>query len=127
VVAYGRVAGEPTASTAPPAVGATAKSGSRAWSWAALMHRALAIDVLACPHCGGRLRLIHAARSRGDLEAPHAPGDGPLRAEPRSRPRPAPPRPDRFGPAAAVVPHREASFVLIRAVHLPLDAGGVRA
>ncbi len=30
----------------------------RAWSWAALMHRAFAIDVLACPHCGGRLRLI---------------------------------------------------------------------
>jgi len=22
------------------------------------MHRAFAIDVLACPHCGGRLRLI---------------------------------------------------------------------
>ena len=30
----------------------------RAWSWAALMHRAFAIDVLACPRCGGRLRLI---------------------------------------------------------------------
>ena len=27
-------------------------------SWAALMHRAFAIDVLACLHCGGRLRLI---------------------------------------------------------------------
>jgi len=22
------------------------------------MHRAFAVDVLACPHCGGRLRLI---------------------------------------------------------------------
>ena len=22
------------------------------------MHRAFALDVLACPHCGGRLRLI---------------------------------------------------------------------
>jgi hypothetical protein len=31
---------------------------ARAWSWAALMHRAFAIDVLACPHCGGRLRFI---------------------------------------------------------------------
>jgi len=30
----------------------------RAWSWAALLHRAFAMDVLACPHCGGRLRLI---------------------------------------------------------------------
>ncbi len=34
------------------------KSSPRAWSWAALMHRAFAIDVLACGHCGGRLRLI---------------------------------------------------------------------
>ena len=30
----------------------------RAWSWAALMHRAFGIGVLACAHCGGRLRLI---------------------------------------------------------------------
>ncbi len=61
VVAYGRVAPEPTASTPPLAAGpegVEAKSGSRAWSWAALMHRAFAVDVLACPHCGGRLRLI---------------------------------------------------------------------
>jgi hypothetical protein len=47
---------------APPLVagaeGTKAKTGSRAWSWAALMHRAFGIDVLACPHCGGRLRLI---------------------------------------------------------------------
>ena len=61
MVAYGRVASEPTALAPPLAAGAEgtkAKSGSRAWSWAALMHRAFAIDVLACPHCGGRLRLI---------------------------------------------------------------------
>jgi hypothetical protein len=38
--------------------GSKVKSGARAWSWAALMHRAFAIDVLACPQCGGRLRLI---------------------------------------------------------------------
>ena len=59
VVAYGRVASEPTAAPlAAGAEGVEAKSGSRAWSWAALMHRAFAIDVLACPHCRGRLRLI---------------------------------------------------------------------
>jgi hypothetical protein len=60
VVAYGRAAAEPTA-LAPLAAGpegVKAKSGSRAWSWAALMQWAFAIDVLACPHCGGRLRLI---------------------------------------------------------------------
>jgi len=60
VVAYGRVASEPAA-LAPLGAGGEgvgAKSGSRAWTWAALMHRAFGIDVLACPHCGGRLRLI---------------------------------------------------------------------
>jgi len=65
VVAYGRVEPEPTA-VAPALVAASkgtsegrkAPSGSRAWSWAALMHRAFGIDVLECSHCGGRLRLI---------------------------------------------------------------------
>jgi hypothetical protein len=61
VVAYGRVGAEPTV-LAPPLgagpEGTGVKSSPRAWSWAALMHRAFAIDVLACPHCGGRLRLI---------------------------------------------------------------------
>jgi len=60
VVGYGRVAPEPAALTllAAGAEGVKTKSGSRAWSWAALMHRAFGIDVLACPNCGGRLRLI---------------------------------------------------------------------
>jgi len=58
-----------------------------AWTWAALMHRVFALDVLACPRCGGRLRVIaivedpavvqallaHAGRVR-PLEAP---GPGP--------------------------------------------------
>jgi hypothetical protein len=61
VVAYGRVEPEPT-TLAPPLApgldGTGVKPTPRAWSWAALMHRAFAIDVLACPHCGGRLRLI---------------------------------------------------------------------
>jgi hypothetical protein len=30
----------------------------RYWSRAALMHRAFEMDVLACPHCGNRMRLI---------------------------------------------------------------------
>jgi hypothetical protein len=34
------------------------KSTPRAWTWAALMQRAFGIDVLVCPQCGGRLRLI---------------------------------------------------------------------
>jgi hypothetical protein len=55
------LAPEPTASTAqrPAGLGeAGVKSTLRAWTWAALMHRAFGIDVLACPQCGGRLRLI---------------------------------------------------------------------
>ncbi len=61
MVAYGRVAPEPTAATAPLAPdpdGTGVKPTLRAWTWAALMHRAFAIDVLACSNCGGRLRLI---------------------------------------------------------------------
>jgi hypothetical protein len=58
---YGRVLPEPTAAAAPlaaPPDDAGGKPTPRAWSWAALMHRAFAIDVLACSRCGGRLRLI---------------------------------------------------------------------
>jgi Putative transposase len=61
VVAYGRVAAEPTASPVPRAPGPDGTGVTptpRAWSWAGLMHRAFAIDVLACVHCGGRLCLV---------------------------------------------------------------------
>ena len=76
VVVYGRPVPEPTASTAPLAAdpdGTGVKTASpRAWSWAALMHRAFGIDVLACAHCGGRLRLIatlHGDRAQGAADA----------------------------------------------------------
>ena len=52
---------EPTAAAAPRAAGpgeAGVKSAPRAWTWAALMHRAFGIDVLAYPQCGGRPQLI---------------------------------------------------------------------
>ena len=61
LVVYGRVAPEPKALAPPLAAGPDGtgvKSSPRTWSWAALMHRAFGIDVLACAHCGGRLRLI---------------------------------------------------------------------
>src|SRR5262245_13310706 len=61
VVAYGGGEGARPVPTAPPAVGPEGpgkKSPARRSSWAALMHRAFAIDVLKCPDCGGRLRLI---------------------------------------------------------------------
>ena len=44
----------------------TAAPNARHWAWAALMRRAFDIDVLACPRCGGRMRLI------GTVEDPDA-------------------------------------------------------
>ena len=64
VIAYGRRVRDPTGSAGsavPPAPSPGGTGGTttqRSWTWAALMHRAFAIDVLACPRCGGRLRLI---------------------------------------------------------------------
>ncbi len=61
VVAYGTV----PAATLPPASRpdsngehAPAEPTHRYWSWAKLMRRAFEVDVLACPRCGGRLRLV---------------------------------------------------------------------
>ena len=61
-VVYGRPVPEPRPRRHRWAAGPDGTRGKtaspRAWSWAALMHRAFGIDVLACAHCGGRLRLI---------------------------------------------------------------------
>jgi hypothetical protein len=46
---------EPNAEVAVPE---TARGQARGQCWAALMQRAFGFDVLACPRCGGRLRLI---------------------------------------------------------------------
>ena len=69
VVAYGsfpetaaaalNVGGDSDDDTTPPAP-------PRHWAWANLMRRAFDIDVLACPRCGGRLRLL------GTIEDPVA-------------------------------------------------------
>jgi len=91
VVAYERVLPEPTASSAPLAAGpddAGVKSTPRAW--AAFMHRAFAIDVLACPHCGGRLRLIATLHDPAVIRkilahvglGPSGPSPGPAPPEP---------------------------------------------
>jgi hypothetical protein len=88
VVAYGRVLPEPTAAAAPRATGlgeAGVKSTPPGWTWSALMHRAFGIDALACPQCGGRLRLIATLHDpaviRKILEhlgrAPSGPSPGP--------------------------------------------------
>jgi hypothetical protein len=69
VVAYGALPG--TAATAPNRGGnsdddAASSAPPRHWAWANLMRRAFDIDVLACPRCGGRLRLL------GTIEDPVA-------------------------------------------------------
>jgi hypothetical protein len=89
-----RVAPEPTVLAPPLAAGPEgekAKSGSRAWNWAVLMHRAFAIDVLECPHCGGRLRLIATLHDPAVIRkilahlgmARSGPSPGPAPPEPR--------------------------------------------
>jgi len=62
VVAYGAL---PTAPSLPASLpdstgeqATAAEPPHRHWAWAQLMQRAFEIDVLACPRCGGRLRLI---------------------------------------------------------------------
>jgi hypothetical protein len=105
--------------TAPP----------RARSWAALMHRAFGIDVLACAHCGGRLRLIATLHDPAvilRILAPLALG--------HSGQSPGPARPSRgrrrrvlIGSAGARRPpwcwRREVAVVLIRPVHRSIDGG----
>ncbi len=58
----------------------------RHWAWAQLMERAFGVDVLACPRCAGRLRLVatvddpHAIRAILEslgLPAPASPPDPP--------------------------------------------------
>jgi hypothetical protein len=62
VVGYGRPGTEAAEAPTSADAGAPLNSGEpprpRYWSWAALLARAFEVDVLACPRCGGRLRLL---------------------------------------------------------------------
>src|SRR5262249_17610408 len=61
VVAGGARAGEArTAASVSADANDEPGPGSRHYAWAALMRRAFDLDVLACPRCGGRLRLLGA-------------------------------------------------------------------
>ena len=80
----------------------------RHWTWAALMRRAFDLDVLACPRCAGRLRLIATVEEPGVVRkilahlglwlSPDTPGPAP----PGSEGSPG------AGPPNAVEPLREA-------------------
>ncbi len=65
-------------------------AGSRYWPWAELLKRCFAIDVLACPRCGGRMRLValvtEAASVRRFLRGLGESTDAPARAPARGPP-----------------------------------------
>jgi hypothetical protein len=88
------------------------------------MHRAFAIDVLECSHCGGRLRLIGTLHDPAVIRKLLAHlGMAPLRAEPG---------PTRVRRCRALIDsgrggRRRAVGALILPVHLAIDGGGVRA
>jgi hypothetical protein len=48
----------PEAVTPEPADPSSSAAPPRRWRWAELLQRVFAVDVLACPNCGGRMRLI---------------------------------------------------------------------
>jgi hypothetical protein len=71
-VAYGATPSEAPAVASAPAPGnddPAAVPPSRHWAWADLMRRAFDIDVLACPRCGGRLRLIATVEDPDAIQA----------------------------------------------------------
>ena len=87
----------PRTNTSPPAAGSTTPRARRAnYGWADLMRRSFGLDVLHCPHCGGRLKLLAAVFSpsaiRAILESLGLPTDPP-------EPRPARAPPECFGHA----------------------------
>ena len=71
VVAYGAPAAAPAVAPACPGANdePTIAPVARHWAWADLMRRAFGIDVLACPRCGGRLRLIATVEDPGAIRA----------------------------------------------------------
>jgi Putative transposase len=80
--------GSDTMTPAQPA--ATAKPTRPNYTWAELMRRTFAVDVLACQHCGGRLKLLAAVMNpkavRAILASLHLPTE-----VPELRPARAPP------------------------------------
>jgi hypothetical protein len=91
MVRYGRPAADPNT----PEVDASPRPLTpRAWPWPALMPRGFALDVLACPRCGGRLRIIAIVQDPA-VVWPILTHVG--RALATEAPGPAPPAPDASG------------------------------
>jgi len=90
VVRYGRAAPDSTARSLEASPRAAGTPGP--WTWAALMHRVFDLDVLACPRCGGRLRVIATVQDPRAVQA--------LLAHLARSGAPAPPGPAPPAPAA---------------------------
>ena len=60
----------------------------RNYSWAELLHRVFAIDVLECPNCKGRMRILAAIRSPDAIQAILECLNLPARSPPVSPPDP---------------------------------------
>jgi hypothetical protein len=60
----------------------------RNYSWAELLHRVFAIDVLSCPECGGRMRMLSAVYSPEAIQAILACLGLPARSPPVTGPDP---------------------------------------
>jgi hypothetical protein len=81
----------PEAADDPPEAATSTKPvGARYRPWAELLKRCFSIDVLACPTCGGRMRLValvtEAASVRRFLRGLGEPTDTPTRAPARGPP-----------------------------------------
>jgi hypothetical protein len=78
----GRVAAEPS----PTPDGTTLRP--RRLAWADLLRRVFAVDVLECPRCGGRMRLLAAIHPPDATQAILECLELPSRAPPTAAPRP---------------------------------------
>ncbi|MFQ5764582.1 MAG: transposase, partial [Rhodospirillales bacterium] len=72
-----------------PSTGAAATRTRQRLTWAALMQRVFAADVLECPRCQGRMRIIATIREPATVRAILDCLDLPARAPPNEPPRPA--------------------------------------
>jgi hypothetical protein len=79
----------------------TPAPSGRHWAWADLMRRVFDIDVLACPRCGRRLRLMATVEDPGAIRAILAAVAGSPELVERARPFTASPDP---GPALRSAP-----------------------
>ena len=88
--------GRPAPDAHAPAAHASPRTASApgAWPWAALMRRVFDLDALACPRCGGRLRVIALVQDPAVVRTILAHIGG---ARSTEAPGPAPPAPAAIG------------------------------